>query len=422
MIIEIPEKLVPFMAQRARYKVAHGGRGGGKSWAFGRCLLAEGATSKQRILCTREIQKSIKDSVHKLLSDQIEAMGLSHHYEILDNEIRGKNGTEIIFAGLQQHTAASIKSYEGVTRCWIEEAQTISKKSLDILLPTIRAEGSEIWVGMNPLLDTDPSWQRFVENPHPDSLVVQLNWDDNPWFPGTLELERQHCLISAPADYENIWGGKCRPTVEGAIYANEMALALQEMRICPVPYDPRLKVHAIWDMGWNDAMTIILVQKGLSELRVIGYMEESFKTLDWWASELKKLPYNWGYDWLPHDAYHGDFKTGKTAAVILKSFGRKPKATPNIPVESGIRAARMTFPRCYFDKAKTARLVECLKRYKRAIPTTTGEPGAPVHDEFSHGADAFRYLGVVAEQLKNEDDFLPPPIQTYGVLDQGTGY
>jgi phage terminase large subunit len=245
-------------------------------------------------------------------------------------------------------------------------------------------------------------------------LGKQVNWSDNPWFPEVLEQERLHAKATMPEDdYNNIWEGMCRSAVEGAIYATEVQTAYREERVRPVPYDPRLKVHTVWDLGWNDAMSIILVQKGVAEMRVIGYIEESQQTLDWYAAELNKMNYNWGHDYLPHDGFHKDFKTGQTTAEILKRFKRKPKATPKLTVEQGIKAARMLFPRVYFDKTKTERLLECLKRYRRGVPEKTGEPGAPVHDEWSHGADCFRYLAVVAEVLNNEDEGSGPLIQSY---------
>jgi len=403
--VEIPEKLLFLLTEQARTKVAHGGRGSGKSWAFATALLILGASKRLRILCTREVQKSIKDSVKKLLDDRIEALGLSGFYDSLDTEIRGQNGTEFIFAGLAQHTVDSIKSYEGVDICWLEEAQSVSKRSLDVLIPTIRKPGSEIWISFNPLLDTDEVWKRYVENEAPDSLVQQVNWSDNPWFPAVLDLERIHAKETAPEDYENIWEGKCRSAVHGAIYATEITQAIVESRVCPVAYNSNNKVHAIWDLGWNDSMSIILVQKaGPNALAILEYIEDNFKTLDYYANLLKSKPYNWGKDYLPHDGNTKDFKTGMSTAEILRRYGRKVAQTPNIRVEDGIKAARMVLPRCWFNKQKTERLVECLKRYRRSIPTTTGEPGSPVHCEYSHGADAFRYLSVVADQLTNEDD------------------
>lgn len=421
MALEFPRKL-QFLFTPARYKVAYGGRGSAKSWTFARALLAQAAREPLRVLCAREVQKSIKDSVHRLLSDQIKAMGLEGFYQVLETEIRGKNGALFIFNGLSQQTATSIKSLEGCDVCWVEEAQNVSKKSWDLLIPTIRAEGSEIWVSFNPELDTDETYQRFVVSPPPGAIIAEVNYHDNPWFPEVLELERQHCQLTNRADYDNIWEGKCRVAVAGAIYADEISEAIRNQRVCNVPYDPKLKAHTIWDLGWNDAMTIIVVQKLRSELRIINYIEESHKTLDWYAAELNKQNWNWGFDYLPHDGRHKDFKTGRSTEDILKSFGRRPKITPSVDVESGIKAARMALGQTYFDKTKAARLVECLKRYRRGINTQTNEPGAPVHDEFSHGADAYRYLGLVADQLKNESDKPKAIIRDWNPADASMGY
>ncbi len=421
MNAEFPDCL-QFLFEPCRYKVAHGGRGSGKSWSFARALIIQAASQRLRVLCAREVQKSIRDSVHRLLSDQIEALGLGSFFQILETEIRGRNGSIFLFSGLATQTVESIKSFEGVDRVWVEEAQSVSKKSWDTLIPTIRKPDSEIWVSFNPELDTDETYSRFVLNTPPDACVVQVNYSDNPWFPEVLEKERLHCQLTNREDYDTIWEGKCRTAVKGAIYASEIDAAIREGRICNVPYDPRIKVHTIWDLGWNDCMTIIFAQKVRSELRVIDYIEDSHKTLDWYAAELEQRRYNWGYDWLPHDGRHKDFKTGKSTEEILKSFGRKVKIVPSIGVEEGIKAARMTLAQTYFDKAKTARLVECLKRYKRAIHATTNEPGAPIHDEFSHGADDYRYLAIVADQLSNEEQARRGHIPVFAPLDSAMGY
>jgi len=411
-----------FLFAPCRYKVAHGGRGSGKSWTFARALLIEGSNRPLRILCGREVQRSIKESVKRLLDDQIQALGLGGFYNSLETEIRGANGTLIAFSGLASHTVESVKSMEGFDIVWVEEAQTVSKKSWDILTPTIRKPGSEIWVTFNPELDTDEVWKRFVENPPEDCYTVQVNYSDNPWFPDVLEKERLHCKATAPDDYDTIWEGKCRPAVVGAIYAKEMQQMAIEERIRPVPYDPRLKVHTVWDLGWNDSMSIILVQRGVTEMRVIGYIEDNQKTLDWYAAELEKLNYNWGKDWLPHDGSTKDFKTGRSTHDILRGFGRKTAEIPNVPIETGIRMARMLFPRIYMDRLKTVRLQECLKRYRRAISSVTNEPGAPVHDEYSHGGDAWRYLGVVADKLTNTtDEVRRPVVKQYRPGDQSMG-
>jgi phage terminase large subunit len=400
---EFPRKL-QFLFEPKRYKVARGGRGSGKSWGFARALLVLGAKDRLRIICSREVQKSIKDSVHKLLSDQIEALGLGGFYDVLTTEIRGKNGTEFLFAGLSDQTIESIKSFEGADVCWVEEAQTVSERSWKILTPTIRKPGSEIWVTFNPDLDDDPTYVRYVASPPDDCISVEMNYMDNPWFSDVLEAERRGDERRySKDDYENVWLGRCKSAVTGAIYAGEIRDAIEAGRVCNVPYESRLKVHTILDLGWNDKMAVILAQRQLSEVRIIEYLEYDHVTLDWLSGELKNRRYNWGRMFLPHDGAHGDYKTGKSAIQIMRGLGWDTTQTPNQPVETGIKQARMLFPRVYFDKTKAALLVSRLKRYKRNVPTTTDEPSAPVHDINSHGADDFRYLSLVVPQMGNED-------------------
>jgi phage terminase large subunit len=401
---KFPDKL-SFIFQPQRYKVARGGRGSGKSWSFARALLVQAAAQPLLVLCTREVQKSIKDSVHKLLSDQLQALQLGSFYEILRDEIRGRNGSRFIFAGLSELTVESIKSLEGCDRVWCEEAQAITKRSWDVLIPTIRKEGSEIWISYNPELDTDETHKRFTLDPPDNCTSVLVNYTDNPWFPDVLEKERLRCKEKDPQAYPNIWEGKCKPAVEGAIYYNEVAAAEANGQICNVPYDPMLKVHVVFDLGWNDAMAISLVQRVRSEIRVLEYIEDSHKTLDVYSAELKERKYNWGKVFLPHDGYSGDMKTGKSSAEILRKLGwtvPAREAIVELGVEEGIKATRQAFGQVYFDKNKTTRLVECLKRYRRAIVQKTQEAGGPLHDEYSHGADNFRYLCINADKMDNE--------------------
>jgi phage terminase large subunit len=399
--VEVPNKLL-FLFEPKRYKVAYGGRGSGKSWSFAKALILQSFSQPLRVLCTREVQKSIKESVKRLLDDQIQAMGLGSFFDSTETEIRGKNGSLFVFAGLANHTVESIKSYEGIDRVWIEEAQTVSKKSLDILIPTIRKEGSEIWISFNPELDTDEVWKRYVENTPPNCFAVSVNYSDNPWFPSTLEAERLHCKATNLEDYHWIWEGNCKAVVDGAIYAQEVQSAVTEGRFTFVPYNPELKVHTVWDLGWNDQMTIIMAQKHGSALYVIDYIEDSHKTLDQYVQMLNDRRYNWGADYIPHDGRHKDFKYGKSAEEMLQSMGRTVHITPNMSIEEGIRIARQSFNRIVFDKAKAERLINCLKRYRRSINQQTLEPGAPLHDEYSHGADAFRYLCINADAMTNE--------------------
>lgn len=192
------------------------------------------------------------------------------------------------------------------------------------------------------------------------------------------------------------------PAVDGAIYFDEVAKAEEEGRITSVRADRLLKTHAVFDLGWNDAMSIILVQRSASELRIVDYIEDSHKKLSDYSDVLKAKPYTWGKVWLPHDGFSKDFKTGKSAEEMMRAMGWAVARIPSMDVEGGIKAAREVFERIWFDKAKTERLVECLKRYRRNIGVKSGEAGAPLHDEFSHGADSFRYLALCADQLSND--------------------
>jgi phage terminase large subunit len=221
-----------------------------------------------------------------------------------------------------------------------------------------------------------------------------------------LELERRTLLARDPEAHRNVWEGECRSAVEGAIYAKEVAALYESGRVRPCPYDPLLPVHTVWDLGWNDQTSIALVQRA-SEVRVIGYIEDSHRTLADYVAQLKLLPYVWGQDWLPHDGQARDYKSGKSAEEMLKAMQRDPRIVENLDIESGIKAARMVFPRVYIDP-KAERLLHCLKRYRRTINQNTNEPGPPLHDEYSHGADCFRYLALCVDQMGNSRPVTDP--------------
>ena len=362
-----------------------------------------------RVLCARETQKSIQESVHRLLKDQIGYMGLHNAFEAQEQKILGRNGSEITFIGIRQQGVANLKSLEGTDICWVEEAQVVTNKSWDILIPTIRKNGSQIWLSFNPELDTDPTYQRFVENPPDDSWVVQVNYDDNPFFPVELEKERKQWKIRDPVGYLTVWEGKCRPTVEGAIYTQEIQDVISEGRIRNVPYDPQLLVHTVWDLGWNDNMAIMMVQVAASELRIIDFIEDSHRTLESYIKELETRDWHWGTDYLPHDATHKDFKHGKSTEEMLRGMGRDVFTLGRMDVEQGIMKTRMVIPRIWFDKEKTKDLVNHIKRYRRTI-NSAGEPSSPMHDENSHAADCLRYLCTSCEFMTNENwGHLPQP-------------
>jgi phage terminase large subunit len=374
--------------------------------------LIQAAEMPLRVLCTREIQESIKDSVHRLLKDQIQALGYSERFQVTRDEIRGTNGSLFLFAGLSDLTVDSIKSYEGVDIVWVEEAHSVTKNSWKILIPTIRKDGSEIWVSFNPELDTDETYVRFVVNASDDTVLIPIGWRDNPWFPEVLRKEKDKLQAIDPEEYDNVWEGKPMTVAAGAIYKKEILKVIHEQRYRPVPYDEMLRVHTIWDLGWNDQTSIIFAQRLGGELRIIDYYEESHTTYAQDVVMLEKKGYRYGTDWLPHD---GAAKTkgsaGKSGEEMLRNLGRKVQVIGQDDIEAGIKAARATFARCYFDSDKGKRLFECLKRYRRRINQQTQQPEGPLHDEYSHAADAFRGLAMIADQLTNDRDDRNKPLK-----------
>tara|TARA_R110000822_G_scaffold213978_3_gene349124 strand:- start:1447 stop:2724 length:1278 start_codon:yes stop_codon:yes gene_type:complete len=396
---EFPAKLeCLFVPENSRYRVLYGGRGGSKSWNVARALLVKGAKSPMRFLCAREYQTSIKDSVHKLLTDQIFALGLESFYEITQSSIRGKNGTEFAFVGLKNNIA-NIKSFEGVDCCWVEEAQTVSKLSWNVLIPTIRKDKSEIWITFNPELETDETFQRFVVSPPQNAVVQKINWSDNPWFPETLELERQALKNRDIEAYNTVWEGICRQTIDGAIFAKEMTLAEIEGRITKVPYDATKPVHAIFDLGWADNTACWLMQFIGQELHFIRYFEDNQKTITYYLQEMQKFGYLYDTLWLPHDAAAKSLGTGRSIEEIVRAAGFKVQMLDRVPIADSINAARTIFNKCYFDRENTTDGLNCLRHYQYDVDVETGAfSQRPLHNIYSHGADAFRYVGLMVNE------------------------
>ena len=398
--VEFPEKL-SILFDSARYKVLYGGRGGAKSWGIARALLIIGARKTTRILCAREFQTSIKDSVHKLLSDQIVAMGLTEFYEITQNSIRGKNGSEFSFVGLKNNVA-NIKSYEGCDICWVEEAQTTSKLSWNVLIPTIRKEGSEIWISFNPELETDETYQRFIVN-QPDNCIVQrINWSDNPWFPETLRLEKDALFVRDREAYNTVWEGVCRQTVDGAIFAKEMQQAEFEQRITRVPYDAVKPVIAVFDIGWADATAIWFVQFIGMETRLIRYYETTQTTISQILAKMQTFGYVYDTLYLPHDARNKTLAAnGRSIEEIVRAAGFNVRIIDRVPIADSINAARTIFSKCYFDRENTHEGLQCLRHYRYDVNPETGNfSQKPLHDNYSHGADAFKYLSLMINEPK----------------------
>lgn len=409
---EIPEKM-GFLYEPHRYKVSYGGRDSAKSWSIAIAILLQGAEKPLRVCCFREVQKSLKDSAYTLLCDQVYRLGLAKFYTITRDEIRGANGTLILFSGLSNQTKDSIKSFEGLDIAWVEEAHSVSQASWDILIPTIRKPGSEVWASFNPEMEDDPVYKMFVAQPHSEAKVVKVNFYDNPWRSAVLDAERERMKRDEPEKYKHIYEGHCRPAVEGAIYYNEVC-DLRAKRYHPVPYDPMLKVHVVCDLGFNDYMSLILVQRLASEIRVIKYIEDRQRDIPSYSVELKDLKYNFGTVWLPHDARATTLAAasnpiGATAEEQFRNLGWTVQIVPNVNIEQGIRNTRKMFPRVHICSDNAADLLNRLGRYRRRV-NADGQATIPVHDDESHGSDGFRYLALIADQMTNDtdDDFNKP--------------
>jgi phage terminase large subunit len=236
--------------QPARYKIFYGGRGAGKSWVFAQALVLMALQKTMRVLCARELQVSISDSVHKLLSDTIERMGVASRFEITRQTIRSINGTEFIFKGLR-HNATEIKSLEGVDVCWVEEGQSVSKESWDLLIPTIRKQSSEIWISFNPGRPDDETYKRFVLEPPDNAVVVKVGYQDNPWFPDTLRKEMEYCRRVSPDDFRHIWEGEPSVLTEAQVFKGRYIVEPFE-----TPDNARFFFGADWGFA-NDPSTLV---------------------------------------------------------------------------------------------------------------------------------------------------------------------
>lgn len=399
--LQFPRAL-QFLFKPKRYKVPYGGRGGAKSWGIARALLLMGTERPIRVLCAREFQTSIADSVHKLLKDQVAQLGLQSFYDVQQYVIKSQNGTEFTFHGLK-HNIANIKSIEGVDICWVEEAQTVSKSSWDVLIPTIRKDGSEIWISFNPSLEADETYQRFVVKPPTDSHVQKINWSDNPWFPKVLKQEMEDLKARDYDAYLNVWEGHCKQTLDGAVYANEVRASTLAERFTKVPYEASKPVHTFWDLGRADKTAIWFVQQVGFEYRLIDYYENQGQALAHYLKHLQSKAYVYGDTWLPHDAENELLASERTIAQQARAAGFKVRITPKIGIADGINAARTLFANCWFDAEKCADGLQCLRNYRYEVDKDTQQYSkVPLHDWSSHGADAFRYFAVALREPKKK--------------------
>jgi len=402
-----------------RHLVLKGGRGSGKSHSVARILVNIIGNYGVRALCTRETQKSIEESVYQTLCDIITDLDFDEYFDKQKTTIYGPNGSQFIFAGLRTQDINKLKSTERIQLAWVEEAHAVSEKSLEVLGPTIREENSVIIYTYNPELEDDPVHARYALDPQPDVCVVELNWRDNPWFPEVLQGERERTfrLDKSPdkTRYNWIWEGKTLPAVEGAIFANEVGTFQGESRFRPIDHDTSGMVHGVMDLGWG-VMTLALWQRFASTMQCIAYYEETNMTYADLTDMVKKAhpKFRWGKIFMPHDASHKDPKTGKSHKRVMEDLGWDVGDIDQIGVENYISMGRNLFETAYINSDMGGkRFMQCLKRFRRMVPETTGHPGAPMKDEFSHGGETWCYSAVVAEQMVNSVNIPKDPYKGF---------
>jgi phage terminase large subunit len=329
--LDIPTARIfePFRtADGARYLCAHGGRNGGKSWFFAslmveKCLLHPGTLA----VCVRETQKTLAESAKRTIEQTIIALGVGSQFEVQYDKIKAPGGGLIIFTGLQDHTAESIKSLEGYRFCWVEEAQTITATSLALLRPTIRVENSQIWFSWNPRRRNDAVDQFFRgDSSTPDgTVIVKSGWRTNPWHNEVMEQERLLDKERKPGSYDHVWEGGYAVITDGAYFSKELTAARAQGRICNVTAEPTLPLKSYWDIGGagakGDATAIWITQNVGLEIRVLDYIETVGQPLSYILNELRSRGYEGIACTLPHDGVNANIVTGKRYEQHLQDAG-----------------------------------------------------------------------------------------------------
>jgi phage terminase large subunit len=349
--IEFPKIFKP-LDDPHRYKVLYGGRASAKSWSVARKLLIRGAESKLLILCTRELQKSIKDSVHRLLKNQITLMGMEKFYDVQKDKIVGKNGTEFIFLGIR-HNIDEIKSTEGVDICWIEEAHNMTETSWDIIEPTIRKEGSEIWIVYNTRFKFDVIHQTFVKHqPPPDSLVIFANYWDNPFLTDTTTRSIEHMKATNYEKYLWVYCGEEKKLAEGAIFGKQVTKVEKDKRRRYIPIVSDAIVCTFADIGKNDQTAIWFMQFAGNQYRMIDYFEGRLEEVKYYAKFITQQDHVYEMHYLPHDAAHEKLGMELNVEKQFNQLGVKPTTiVPRTPDKmNAIQTARTTMAKTWFHR------------------------------------------------------------------------
>jgi phage terminase large subunit len=417
----------------SRYKGAHGGRGGGKSHFFAEKLiedaLAEPGDNGEglRAVCIREVQQDLAQSSKLLIETKLNKLNIKpiDGFKVYRDVITTPKDGIIIFKGMNDYTADSIKSLEGFKRAWWEEAQTATGHSLNLLRPTLRAPGSELWFGWNPRRKTDPIDVMLRGEQIPTgAVVVKASWRDNPWFTEELEQERLDCIRMQPEQYDHIWEGGYVSVIEGAYYAKDIVLARTQNRIGRVAADPLMTIRLFCDIGGTgaraDAFTIWAAQFIGKEIRVVNYYEavgQPLATHLAWLRENNYTP-DKAQIWLPHDGSSNDKVFDVSYESALQDAQYTVTVVPNQgkgAAKARIEAARRLFPSMWFNKETTEAGIDALGWYHEKKDDNRNIGLGPEHDWSSHGADSFGLMCVAYEEpILNK--WAPIPYKQGGIV------
>ncbi len=401
LCLEVPE---PFMelfepTTNWRHLLFYGGRSSGKSTTVATSILTKASEQKLRVLCTRELQNSISESVHKLLGDLIDKYRLTDWEVKKETIVNRKTGSEIYFKGLHNNSQ-SIKSFEGIDVVWVEEAQSVSMESIDTLIPTVRKPGSYLIWTMNRLTESDPVWERLVnvKEPDPRTFIQKVNSDAiEDLLSDEIKFERERMRKENPELFEHVWLGEPLTSNTGSVFGKQMAQAREDGRICNVPYDGAAPVYTAWDLGIGDSTAIWFFQMIGKEIRFIDHYENCGEDLGHYIALVTGKPYNYATHYLPHDAKHKELQSGKTRVEFFADHGItnvEVLRPTNYSIEQGDidMIARPKFSLCWFDEEKCKRGLECLRAFHfKYNEHNKILQSKPEHDWSSHSSSAFIY-------------------------------
>jgi phage terminase large subunit len=393
--VQVPDAF-EFLWTPSRYKAVYGGRGSAKSHSIATALVTQAAAQPLRVLCCREIQNSIQDSVKQLLDDKIRACSLGSFFSSTKTEIVGKNGSRFMFAGLRTN-ADSIKSMEGLDRAWVEEASRVSQRSWNLLIPTVRKTGSEIWASWNPESEYDPVDMMFRgKHVPPGAIVRRVSYSDNPFFPDVLRQEMEFDRSSDPQKAAHVWDGDYQQAPKGAYYADLLAKALIEQRIGHVPADPIADVHVGFDLGNGPNMVMVFTQWIGREIRIVetlaGDEQAANEGWPWYIRQLRARPYIYGDIILPHDARIRQRGTGKGDEAALLEANFRTRVVDKMDPGERVKLVQRFLPMTWIDATNCADGLRSWKAYREDYDDKLRISRGPLHDWASHYADALGHV------------------------------